>query len=68
MLPIRDGTVAHPGSEDRIDRLDESLPWLARGVAAGIEADVQAQIETAVKFAMDAPYPSTDEVDQDIYA
>jgi pyruvate dehydrogenase E1 component alpha subunit len=35
---------------------------------AGIEAEVQSQIEAAVKFAIDAPYPSPDEVDQDIYA
>src|SRR5215467_5632329 len=31
---------------------------------AGVEAEVQAQI----KFAIDAPYPTPDEVDQDIYA
>jgi pyruvate dehydrogenase E1 component alpha subunit len=35
---------------------------------AGIEAEVQAELDAAVKFAIDAPYPSPDEVDQDIYA
>jgi pyruvate dehydrogenase E1 component alpha subunit len=35
---------------------------------AGIEAEVQAEIDAAVKFAIDAPYPSPDEVDEDIYA
>ncbi len=35
---------------------------------AGIETEVQAEIEAAVKFAIDAPYPSPDEVGQDIYA
>jgi pyruvate dehydrogenase E1 component alpha subunit len=35
---------------------------------AGIESEVQAEVDAAVKFAIDAPYPSLDEVDQDIYA
>jgi TPP-dependent pyruvate/acetoin dehydrogenase alpha subunit len=30
--------------------------------------EVKAEIEKAVKFAMDAPYPSPDKVEQDVYA
>jgi acetoin:2,6-dichlorophenolindophenol oxidoreductase subunit alpha len=33
-----------------------------------IEKEVDAEIKRAVKFAIDAPYPSLDKVDQDIYA
>lgn len=33
-----------------------------------VDADVRAEVEAAVKFAVDAPYPSPDKVDQDIYA
>jgi pyruvate dehydrogenase E1 component alpha subunit len=33
-----------------------------------IQAEVQAELEAAVKFAVDAPYPSADKVDQDVYA
>jgi pyruvate dehydrogenase E1 component alpha subunit len=33
-----------------------------------LRADVDSEIEKAVAFAIDAPYPSTDKVDQDIYA
>ena len=33
-----------------------------------IDAEVQAEVNAAVKFAIDAPYPSPDKVDQDIYA
>ena len=32
------------------------------------QAEVTAEVEAAVKFAVDAPYPSPDKVDQDIYA
>jgi len=48
--------------------------WLlARGFAdreslEQITAEVRAEIEAAVKFAMAAPYPSADQVDQDVYA
>lgn len=31
-------------------------------------ADARSEIEAAVKFAINAPYPSTDQVDEDIYA
>lgn len=34
----------------------------------GITAEARHEIETAVKFAIGAPYPSTDQVDEDIYA
>lgn len=33
-----------------------------------ITAEAGKEIEAAVKFALDAPYPSTDQVDQDVYA
>jgi acetoin:2,6-dichlorophenolindophenol oxidoreductase subunit alpha len=33
-----------------------------------IDADVKAEVEAAVDFAIKAPYPTPDEVDQDIYA
>jgi pyruvate dehydrogenase E1 component alpha subunit len=33
-----------------------------------IYAEVEAEVQKAVKFAIDAPYPGVDEVDQDIYA
>jgi hypothetical protein len=29
---------------------------------------VKVEIDSAVKFALDAPYPSPDKVDQDVYA
>jgi len=31
-------------------------------------AEVRAEMEAAVKFAIDAPYPSVDQVEQDVYA
>jgi TPP-dependent pyruvate/acetoin dehydrogenase alpha subunit len=39
-----------------------------RDAIARIQAEVNAEVEAAVKFAIDAPYPSPDKVDQDIYA
>jgi pyruvate dehydrogenase E1 component alpha subunit len=33
-----------------------------------IQAEVQSEMEKAVQFALDSPYPSTDKVEQDIYA
>jgi pyruvate dehydrogenase E1 component alpha subunit len=33
-----------------------------------IQKEVQTEIEQAVKFALDAPYPKPEEVDQDVYA
>jgi TPP-dependent pyruvate/acetoin dehydrogenase alpha subunit len=33
-----------------------------------IHSEVKSEIEAAVKFALDAPYPVPDEVDQDVYA
>jgi pyruvate dehydrogenase E1 component alpha subunit len=33
-----------------------------------IQAEVKAEVEKAVQFAMAAPYPSPDKVDQDVYA
>jgi TPP-dependent pyruvate/acetoin dehydrogenase alpha subunit len=33
-----------------------------------IEAEIQGEVDAAVKFAIDAPYPSADKVDHDVYA
>lgn len=33
-----------------------------------VQADARSQIEEGVQFALDAPYPSTDEVDKHVYA
>jgi pyruvate dehydrogenase E1 component alpha subunit len=33
-----------------------------------IQNEIQTEVDRAVKFAIDAPYPNPDEVDQDIYA
>jgi acetoin:2,6-dichlorophenolindophenol oxidoreductase subunit alpha len=35
---------------------------------AAIQKEVRTEIEQAVKFALDAPYPKLEEVDQDVYA
>jgi pyruvate dehydrogenase E1 component alpha subunit len=35
---------------------------------AAIEAEVRAEIQTAVDFAIAAPYPDPSEADQDVYA
>jgi pyruvate dehydrogenase E1 component alpha subunit len=48
--------------------------WLiAQGVAdrnalSQMESEIQAEVNAAVQFAIDAPYPSADKVDQDVYA
>jgi pyruvate dehydrogenase E1 component alpha subunit len=33
-----------------------------------IQAEVQSEVDQAVKFAIDAPYPTIDKTDQDVYA
>ena len=33
-----------------------------------IQSELQSEMEKAVTFAVAAPYPSSDEVDQDVYA
>ena len=56
------------------DPLKLLADWMAgRGIADSamlhqIQADVKSEIEKAVQFAMAAPYPAVDKVDQDIYA
>ena len=35
---------------------------------AEIKSDLEKEMDAAVQFAVDAPYPGTDEVNQDIYA
>jgi len=56
------------------DPLKLLADWMAgQGIADSamldqIQADVKSEIEKAVQFAMAAPYPAVDKVDQDIYA
>ena len=33
-----------------------------------IQAEVQSEVDKAVEFAVAAPYPNVDKVDQDVYA
>jgi TPP-dependent pyruvate/acetoin dehydrogenase alpha subunit len=33
-----------------------------------IDSELRAEMDKAVKFAVAAPYPGTDQVDQDVYA
>jgi pyruvate dehydrogenase E1 component alpha subunit len=38
------------------------------GSLARIEKETQAEIESGVRFALDAPYPDSNQVDEDVYA
>ena len=38
------------------------------GALEEISSEVRAQMEAAVKFAIAAPYPGVEQVDQDVYA
>jgi acetoin:2,6-dichlorophenolindophenol oxidoreductase subunit alpha len=48
--------------------------WLKRegliepDALARISSEIESEMQAAVKFAMDAPYPAVDEVEQDVYA
>jgi pyruvate dehydrogenase E1 component alpha subunit len=48
--------------------------WLVKqqvadsGALQQIESEVRAQMESAVQFAVSAPYPSPEEAEQDVYA
>lgn len=56
------------------DPIQLHAKWLvAHGYADAAEldritADARTEMEAAVKFAIDAPYPSADQVDEDVYA
>jgi acetoin:2,6-dichlorophenolindophenol oxidoreductase subunit alpha len=56
------------------DPIQLHAKWLTeRGYAdvdtlARITAEARQEMEAAVKFALDAPYPSPDQVDEDVYA
>ena len=39
-----------------------------RGALARIAAEARTEMEAAVEFAVEAPYPSADQVDEDVYA
>ncbi len=64
--------------EQRWKSQHDPLKWLSawlveQGLAEAadfehIHAEVKAQMEAAVKFAIAAPYPSVEEVEQDVYA
>ncbi len=57
----RDPVTLLAGSLQKSAMADEKL--LAR-----VEEDVAAEIKASVNFALNAPYPELDEVDQDVYA
>ena len=40
----------------------------AAGELEQISAKARLEMEAAVKFAIEAPYPSVDQVDEDVYA
>ena len=46
----------------------QSQGFADRAVFDQIELEARAEMEAAVKFAIAAPYPSVDQVDQDVYA
>jgi pyruvate dehydrogenase E1 component alpha subunit len=56
------------------DPIKLQADWLlAQGYAAAavldqVAAEGRAEMEAAVKFAIAAPYPSVDQVEQDVYA
>jgi pyruvate dehydrogenase E1 component alpha subunit len=56
------------------DPLKLLADWLiAQGLAdsarfSGVRSDLEAEMKKAVEFAMAAPYPGVEEVDQDVYA
>src|ERR1700721_280869 len=59
------------GENDPIKNYSE---WLKAGKLAdasalsAIDAELKAEMDSAMKFAIAAPYPSIDQVDQDVYA
>jgi pyruvate dehydrogenase E1 component alpha subunit len=38
------------------------------GLLARVEEETQSEVEAAVRFALDAPYPESSQVDEDVYA
>jgi len=56
---------------DPVTLMSKNLSTLGIADSAALEkiqAEIQAEVDTAVKFAIDAPYPAPDKVDQDVYA
>ena len=51
-------------------RRDGSLPkaWPTSAALDRIQSEVAAEMDAAVEFAINAPYPDPDKVDQDVYA
>ncbi|MCU1296507.1 MAG: hypothetical protein JWO91_785, partial [Acidobacteriaceae bacterium] len=37
-------------------------------ILASIQAEITSEMKAAVEFAVNSPYPSVDEVEQDVYA
>jgi len=60
--------------QSKRDPLKLSADWLRQSKMAdetffqAIETEVSAEIQAAVNFALNAPYPAADEVDQHVYA
>jgi TPP-dependent pyruvate/acetoin dehydrogenase alpha subunit len=44
------------------------INWRTANYSARIENEVATEIKDAVNFALNAPYPQAEEVDQDVYA
>jgi len=59
--------VDHPGSLNVVAFINPG-PGADRAGLDQMQSEVKAEIEKAVKFAMDAPYPNVDKVEQDVYA
>jgi len=60
--------------KDERDPIKTLADWLIaqsladRAVLDRIDREVKSEIDAAVKFALESPYPGTEQVDQDVYA
>jgi acetoin:2,6-dichlorophenolindophenol oxidoreductase subunit alpha len=51
-----------------MERVLTALGIVDAAALATIQTEIQSEVDVAVKFAVDAPYPAPDKVDQDVYA
>ena len=51
-----------------MERVLTALGIVDAAALATIQTEIQNEMDVAVKFAVDAPYPAPDKVDQDVYA
>jgi pyruvate dehydrogenase E1 component alpha subunit len=51
-----------------MERVLTALGIVDAAALATIQTEIQSEMDVAVKFAIDAPYPAADKVDQDVYA